>query len=135
MSMKNQFRAAAALVGLLTLAAPAVSVAATAVTTQHYSTSMTELYGSPAPYSGSLDLKVDPSGIVSGYYFSADGTDLYVPVVGGQSGDHIWLDIGKSGSVHIEGRVQAHGVIVGTAFDKTNGQFSFVANPSSASAR
>lgn len=134
MSMKNLFRAVAC-VGLLTLAVPAAGVAATAITTQHYSTSMTELYGSPAPYSGSLDLKVDPSGIVSGYYFSADGSQLYVPVVGGQSGDRIWLDIGRSGNVHVEGRVQAHGIIVGTAFDKTNGQFSFVANPSSAPAR
>jgi hypothetical protein len=96
---------------------------------------MTELYGSNVPYSGSLELNVDPSGIVRGYYFSADGTAMYVPVVGGETGDRIWFDIGNAGTIHIEGRLQAHGVIVGTAFDKTNGQFSFVANPSSNSAR
>jgi hypothetical protein len=96
---------------------------------------MTELYGSTAPYSGSLDLNVDPSGIVHGYYFSADGSQMYVPVVGGETGDRIWFDIGNLGAVHVEGRLQAQGVIVGTAFDKTNGQFSFVANPSSAAAR
>jgi hypothetical protein len=133
MSMKNLIQAAAACAAFLTLAAPAVSVAATAVTTQHYTTSITELYGSPAPYSGKLDLRVDPSGIVSGYYFPDDGA-LYVPVVGGQSGDRIWLDIGRSGNMHVEGRVQSHGVIEGTAFDRA-GQFRFEAKPQSNTAR
>lgn len=133
--MKNLFQTAAACIGLLAIAAPAAGIAATAVSTQHYSTSMTELYGSYAPYSGSLDLRIDPSGIVRGYYFTADGSDMYVPVVGGETGDRIWLDIGNRGTVHVEARVQAHGVIVGTAFDKRNGQFTFVANPSSAGAR
>jgi hypothetical protein len=135
MGMKNLIQAAAC-AALLTLVAPAVSVAATAqtTTTQHYTTSLTELYGSPAPYSGKLDLRVNPSGIVSGYYFPDDGA-LYVPVVGGQTGDRIWLDIGRSGNMHVEGRVQAQGVIVGTAFDKGNGQFSFVAQPQSGEAR
>jgi hypothetical protein len=134
MSMKKLFQAAAACTALLTLTAPAVGVAATAVTTQHYTTSMTELYGSPAPYSGTLDLKVDPSGIVSGYYFPTGGA-LYVPVVGGQTGDRIWFDIGNRGNIRIEGRVQQHGVIVGTAFDRANGQFTFVANPTADSGR
>lgn len=134
MSMKKLFQAAAACAALLTLAAPAVGVAATAVTTQHYTTSMTELYGSPAPYSGALDLRVDPSGIVSGYYFPTDGA-LYIPVVGGQTGNRIWFDIGNRGNIHIEGRVQPQGVIVGTAFDKANGQFTFVANPTAENAR
>lgn len=90
---------------------------------------MTELYGSSAPYSGSLDLSVDSAGIVRGYYFSADGSQMFVPVVGGETANRIWFDIGNSGSVHVEGRVQNRGIIVGTAFDKTNGQFTFVANP------
>ncbi len=135
MNMKNLIQAAAACAALLTLAVPAVSVAATAqTTTQHYSTSLTELYGLGAPYSGTLDLNVDSSGIVSGYYFPADGA-LYVPVVGGQTGNRIWLDIGRSGNVHIEGQVQEHGVITGTAFDKANGQFKFVAQPESSATR
>jgi len=128
MDMKKLFLAAAAFVGLLTLAAPAAGVAASASTTQHYSTSMTALYGSPAPYTGSLELTVDPSGIVRGYYFPADMSSMYVPVVGGETGDRIWFDIGNTGIVHIDGRVK-NGVIVGTAFDRSNGQFSFVANP------
>lgn len=90
---------------------------------------MTELFGSSAPYSGSLDLDVSSGGIVHGYYFPADGSAMYVPVVGGETGDHIWFDIGNSGSVHVVGRVQSRGIIVGTAFDPSNGQFSFVANP------
>jgi hypothetical protein len=130
MNMKRVLKAAAACVSLLTLAAPAVGVAASASTTQHYSTSMTELYGSNAPYSGSLDLDVDSAGIVRGYYFSGDGSQMFVPVVGGETGNRIWFDIGNSGSVHVEGRVEKRGIIVGTAFDKQNGQFTFVANPS-----
>lgn len=126
--MKKLFQAAAAFVGLLTLAAPAAGVAASASTTQHYSTSMTALYGSPAPYSGALELTVSTSGIVRGYYFPSDESAMYIPVVGGQTGDRIWFDIGNSGSVHIDGRIK-NGVIVGTAFDRANGQFSFVANP------
>lgn len=89
---------------------------------------MTELYGSPAPFSGTLDLKVNPGGIVSGYYFEADGA-MYVPVVGGLTGDRIWLDIGRSGSMHVEGQVEPRGVITGTAFDKASGEFKFVAQP------
>lgn len=89
---------------------------------------MIALYGSPAPYTGSLRLTVSPDGIVRGYYFPADMSAMYVPVVGGETGDRIWFDIGNSGSVHIDGRVK-DGVIVGTAFDRDNGQFSFVANP------
>lgn len=126
--MKKLFQAAAACVGLLTLAVPAAGVAATASTTHNYSTSMTALYGSPAPYTGSLQLTVTPEGIVRGYYFPADMSSMYVPVVGGETGDRIWFDIGNNGSVHIDGRVK-DGVIVGTAFDRANGQFSFVANP------
>lgn len=89
---------------------------------------MTALYGSPAPYTGSLKLTVTSGGIVRGYYFPSDYSSMYVPVVGGQTGDRIWFDIGNAGSVHIDGRVK-NGVIVGTAFDRANGQFSFVANP------
>lgn len=96
---------------------------------------MTELYGSTVPYSGALDLTVNPDGIVQGYYFPADGSSMYVPVVGGESANRIWFDIGTSGSVHIEARRDAHGIITGTAFDKTNGQFTFVANPTKTSAR
>lgn len=134
MSMNRLFQAAAACVGFLTLAVPAAGDAATASTTAHYSTAMTALFGSSAPYSGALDLTVTSDGIVRGYYFPADQSSMYVPVVGGRAGDRIWFDIGSTGSVHVDGRLQ-NGVIVGTAFDKTNGQFSFVGNPAAQSAR
>lgn len=134
MSMRRLFQAAAACTGLLTAAVPVVSNAASAASTSHYSTAMTSLYGSNVPYTGTLDLTVNSDGIIRGYYFPADQSSMFVPVVGGRTGDRIWFDIGNSGSVHVDGRVQA-GVIVGTAFDKTNGQFSFVANPSTQSGR
>lgn len=134
MSMKNLFHAAAACVGLLTLAVPAAGIAATSAPAAHYSTSMTALFGSAVPYSGSLDLTVNPDGIVRGYYFPADQSSMYVPVVGGRTGDRIWFDIGSTGSVHIDGRFE-RGTIVGTAFDRSNGQFSFVASPVAKAAR
>jgi hypothetical protein len=89
---------------------------------------MTELYGSSAPFSGTLDLTIGADGIVGGHYFPADGA-MFVPVVGGITGDTIWFDIGDSGSLHFSGRFK-NDTIVGTAFDKGNTQYTFVANPS-----
>ena len=116
------------------LALPANALAVTAPTTAHYSTAMTELYGGTAPYTGSLELEIAPDGIVRGYYFPADYSAMFVPVVGGKSGDSIWFDIGSSEITHVEGRLH-NGVIVGTAFNKANSQYTFVAKPAAGEAR
>jgi hypothetical protein len=133
MYMKNPLLSLAAGVAFLTLAVPA-AVAAETSSTAHYSTSMIELYGGTAPYSGALDLTVSANGIVNGYYFPADYSAMFVPVVGGKNGDSIWLDIGSSQITHIDGRVE-NGAIVGTAFSTANTQYTFVAKPTAQSAR
>jgi hypothetical protein len=111
--------------GLVSMAAaPAISATQAA----SYDTELTAVYGSPSPYTGTLRLTVSDSGIVRGYYFSSDGTAMYVPVTGGKNGDSIWFDIGDGRMYHIDARMHG-GTIVGTAFSGSNEQFTFVANP------
>jgi hypothetical protein len=123
--MRNLLWMLAAALGLLSLA-PAPATSATQPAT--YDTALTALYGSPAPYTGTLRLTVSDSGIVRGYYFSSDGTAMFVPVTGGEKGDSIWFDIGDGRMYHIDARMH-DGTIVGTAFSGTNEQFTFVASP------
>lgn len=132
--MKNLILTLAAALTLLAAAVPVGAPAEQTASAAHYSTSMTELYGSNAPFSGALDLSINRNGIVSGYYFPADYSSMFVPVVGGKSGNAIWLDIGSSQITHVEGRVQP-GSIVGTAFTATNAQYTFVAKQTAQSAR
>lgn len=123
--MKNQLRIFAAVLGLIALAgAPAIS----ATEPTAYATALTELYGSPAPYTGTLKLTVSAGGIVHGYYFPTDSSALLIPVTGGKTGDSIWFDIGDDGMYRVQGRVH-DGTIVGTAFTRDNQQYTFVANP------
>lgn len=123
--MKHQLRILAAALGLLALAgAPAIS----ATQPTAYDTALTELYGSPAPYTGTLKLTVSAGGIVHGFYFPTDGASLFIPVTGGQNGDSIWFDIGDNVLYRVQGRVH-DGTIVGTAFTHDNQQYTFVANP------
>lgn len=122
--MKNLLWTIAAAFCLLPLAgAPAIS----ATEPTQYATALTAVYGSPAPYTGTLKLTISESGIVRGYYFSSDGTAMFVPVTGGKTGQSIWFDIGNGGMYHVDARVQ-NGTIVGTAFAANNDQYTFVAN-------
>ncbi|HLI96977.1 MAG TPA: hypothetical protein VKT72_12950 [Candidatus Baltobacteraceae bacterium] len=125
--MKNQLRTAAAAIGLLLAASlPAVSQ----TQPKQYDTALTELYGSAAPYTGTLKLTVSPDGIVRGYYFPSDGTALFIPVTGGQTGQSIWFDIGNGDMYHVDARV-LDGSIIGTAVTHDNAQYTFVAKPES----
>jgi len=123
--MRNLLWTLAAAFSLLSLAA-APAMSATEPTS--YDTALTSLYGSASPYTGTLRLTVSESGIVRGYYFSSDGTAMYVPVTGGKNGNSIWFDIGDGSMYHVDGRVQ-NGKIVGSARSGGNEQFSFVADP------
>jgi hypothetical protein len=131
--MKTFHRLAAAFT-LLALVIPASAAAQQPPSAVHYSTAMTELYGSNTPYTGALDLTINADGIVNGYYFPADYSSMFVPVVGGKNGNAIWLDIGSSQITHIDGRLQ-DGAIVGTAFTSANAQYTFVAKPTAETAR
>ena len=122
--MKHLLRSIAASLGLLSLACiPAV---ATPSQTQ-YATALTSIYGSAAPYTGTLKLTISDAGIVRGYYFSSDGSVMFVPVTGGKRGDTIWFDIGNNSMYHVDARLH-DGSIVGTALAANNEQFSFVAS-------
>lgn len=119
--MKNSFiRRAAFVLALAFIAAPAVAGATTAVSSQpvhvEYSTSMSPLIGFGYPWTGRLQLTLNPDNIISGYYRPADNNE-YVPVTGGRNGDNVWLDIGTSGRIHVTGKLQ-NGVINGTAYDQ-----------------
>lgn len=122
--MKHLLRSTAAALGLLSLAC--VPAVAASPQTQ-YATALTSIYGSAAPYTGTLKLSISDAGIVRGYYFSSDGTIMFVPVTGGKRGDAIWFDIGNNSMYHVDARLR-DGSIVGTAFAANHEQFSFVAS-------
>lgn len=132
--MKTLLLSLAAGLAFLAAGLPAAAANRPDPPTAHYATSMTELYGSLAPYNGSLELQITPDGIVNGYYFPEDYSSILVPVVGGKSGDTIWFDIGSSQLMHVDGRLK-DGIIVGTAFTGANTQFTFVAKPAASTTR
>src|SRR5580704_2086792 len=78
---------------LATLTSPASAQAAT--TDLHFTTSITQVYGSQYPITGKLDLQVFPGGHLRGYYHTSYDK-LYIQVVGGRDGNYIWFDIGPS---------------------------------------
>lgn len=117
---------AAAVLPLSALAAPASGVV-------HYATSLTPLHEN-APYTGSLELTYAPDGTIHGYYFTSDYSAMYVPVVGGVSGDRIWLDIGTGDVMRVQGRVR-DGVIDGGVIGRTEtASYTFTAAPAGAGA-
>ena len=132
--MKTKFIQSAALVIASALAGvPAVSYAATAQATNpvhvNYDTSLSSIYGFPSPWTGTLQLTFNPDGIIQGYYRPADNA-AFIPVTGGQNGDSVWLDIGRSGQLHVSG-VLKDGAITGGAFDqRTHEQYNFSARVS-----
>lgn len=128
MSMKHLLYAAAAGAALALTALPAAAYPGTpSASTVSYTTQLTPVYGPSAPYSGTLNLTVSPSGIVRGYYFTADQSRAFVPVTGGESNGKIWFDIGNAGAIHVDARMQ-NGKIVGSAIE--NGTpYAFVAQP------
>ncbi len=93
----------------------------------HYTTALTEIYGSPVPVVGALDLQVDAGGIVRGYYHPA-GVRSFDTVDGGRDGDHIWLDIGAGAEMHVTGTVAPDGSIDAQAWnDDADTQYHFTA--------
>ncbi len=99
---------------------------------QHYTVALTEFYGPAVPYVGSLDLTFETDGVVLGSYQPAS-VRSFVPVNGGLDGTHIWLDIGRSGAMHVTATIDRDGRIHGEAWDDgSNKQYKFVATPQSA---
>jgi len=113
---------AAFLLAAALISVPAVAPAATAQASNPvkitYQTQMQDLRGPSAPWSGSLELTIYPDGIIQGYYHPADSFTAFIPVTGGRNGNHVWLDIGRNGRLHVDGTI-ANGEIVGSAFDQS----------------
>jgi hypothetical protein len=111
----------------------ACTVAPTAALAQatdlHYTTAITEVYGSPYPLTGRLDLQIFPTGTVRGYYHTSF-YKLYIPVAGGRDGNYIWFDIGPSsidlglgagpeGKLHIVATMNGDGSFKGQVYPET----------------
>ncbi len=114
--MKHAFSPLFAAVLALGLSAAPVlsSAAAVAPGMSYYTTKFVQVYGSPAPYLGTLQLQISPDNIVSGYY--RPDNQSFIPVTGGRDGKDIWFDIGGSGQARVTARLEGHS-IVGSAVD------------------
>jgi hypothetical protein len=119
---------------VLSLAVPAavlapVTVLAATIRTDRtivYSTSMHGLNDSiSVPVSGSLHIKVNKDGILSGYY-SPDYATEFTPVTGGVNGDRVWLQIGAYAPTRVQGTYQ-NGTITGTAYSPDHHIYAFAA--------
>jgi hypothetical protein len=110
----------------------AVSTGAGAQTTtndSHYSTAITQVYGSPYPLTGRLDLQLMPDGTLRGYYHTTYDK-LYIQVAGGRDGNYIWFDIGPSsidlglgagpqGKLHVVATMNSDGSFRGQVYPET----------------
>jgi len=105
---------------------PALAISAIpshAVTIQ-YATRIVPSFG-VGEYDGTMRLTLNPDGIINGFYIPDSGGPRLV--TGGIDGDHIWLDIGFMGGLHITGQFKDGHRIVGYTFIR-DGDFSFVAD-------
>lgn len=96
---------------------PALAVSITQGQTYHYDTALTTLTGG-APWTGTLELRVDSNGIVKGIYRAEAGLGSLQTVTGGVNGNSIWFDIGTRGRIHVTATM-ADSVISGQAFNDT----------------
>jgi hypothetical protein len=111
----NTTRFAALALGALLAAIPALGFAAQAVTnkTVDYETAVKPIDSLAYPLTGTLQIRTSSDGIITGYYRPADNND-FIPVTGGVTGDHVWIDIGRNGAMRIQGQFKT-GNIVGSA--------------------
>ncbi|MBV8725435.1 MAG: hypothetical protein JO078_05735 [Candidatus Eremiobacteraeota bacterium] len=103
-------------------------------TNLHFTTSITQVYGSKYPITGRLDIEVFPSGNLRGYYHTSY-YKLFIPVVGGRDGNYIWFDIGPSsvdlglgagpgGKLHVVGTMNGDGSFRGQVYPETTAVLS-----------
>jgi hypothetical protein len=113
----NTFRVLASAAALLSFASPAGAVGRSQDSTVTLNAALVEINPPGAgALEGALVLRISPDGIVEGTYRPVDSGSLR-NVTGGLTGNQIWLDIGDSRVIHIEGTYE-NGKIVGyTYFD------------------
>jgi hypothetical protein len=117
-------------VALVSMGVAAVASSAGAQTNDsHYSTAITQVYGSQYPLTGRLDLQILPDGTVRGYYHTTYNK-LYIQVAGGRDGNYIWFDIGPSsidlglgagpqGKLHVVATMNSDGSFRGQVYPET----------------
>jgi hypothetical protein len=129
----SRFASAAAL-GVLTLglvvarpSAAAASETGLAAGTYTFVTTLTPQFYGAGAYEGVLRLTVASDGGISGYFRNDDAGSVR-EVVGGVTGNRIWLDLeGSPASAPINGTVE-NGKILGGLYDGHQ-PFEFVATP------
>jgi len=105
------------------------AASAQAATELHFTTAITEVYGSQYPLTGSLDLQIFPAGNLRGYYHTSY-YKLNIPVAGGRDGNYIWFDIGPSsvdlglgagpeGKLHVVATMNGDGSFRGQVYPQT----------------
>ncbi|HEY6450247.1 MAG TPA: hypothetical protein VIX60_06175 [Candidatus Cybelea sp.] len=98
-------------------------------TDSQFTTAITEVYGSPYPLAGRLDIELFSDGTLRGYYHTAF-YKLFIPVAGGRDGNYIWFDIGPSsidlglgagpeGKLHVVATMNNDGSFRGQVYPET----------------
>ncbi len=95
----------------------------------NYDTSLRSVYGMPSPWTGALQLTINPDGVIQGYYRPADD-DSFVPVTGGRNGNDVWLDIGMAGRLHVTGVMHGNAITGGAIDERSNRAYDFSAQVS-----
>ncbi|HEY2554132.1 MAG TPA: hypothetical protein VGI15_02690 [Candidatus Cybelea sp.] len=125
----ERFVSCIALVGVALVATPGRAPAQDQPTELHFTTAITQVYGSEYPITGRLDLQVFPGGHLRGYYHTTYNK-LFIEVVGGRDGDYIWFDIGPSsldlglgagpqGKLHVVATMNSDGSFKGQVYPQT----------------
>ncbi len=128
-SLVSRFVSSTALVCLAAAALTSTASAQTTTTDMHFTTAITQVYGSQYPITGRLDIQIFPAGNLRGYYHTSY-YKLYIPVVGGRDGNYIWFDIGPStvdlglgagpdGKLHVVGTLGTDGSFRGQVYPET----------------
>jgi len=124
-----RFVSCAALVCMVVAIPPSAAFAQAQPQELHFTTAITEAYGSEYPLTGHLDLEIFPSGTLRGYYHTSF-YKLYIPVAGGRDGSYIWFDIGPStidlglgagpqGKLHVVATMNGDGSFKGQVYPET----------------
>jgi hypothetical protein len=128
-SLVSRVVSSTALVCLAWAALTSTGSAQTTAPNMHFTTKITEVYGSPYPITGRLDIQIFPAGNLRGYYHTSY-YKLFIPVVGGRDGNYIWFDIGPSvidlglgagpgGRLHVVGTMGSDGSFRGQVYPET----------------
>ncbi len=128
-SLVSRFVSSTALVCLAWAVLTSAASAQTTTTDMHFTTAITQVYGSQYPITGRLDIQIFPAGNLRGYYHTSY-YKLYIPVVGGRDGNYVWFDIGPStvdlglgagpdGKLHVVGTLGTDGSFRGQVYPET----------------